>query len=553
MSGDARAIKLCAGPLSAVFENGALHTITAFGVEIWRGVMFLYRDAAWRTPATAVRHVLLDADGASFRLTFDARCCIEPTIEWHAAVEGTREGSIRFTVDACAVDDLSANRAGLCVLHPLAFAGARVDIEHIDGRVSQSSFPVLISPWQPFTNIRGLRHEFAPGCRASCRLDGDVFEMEDQRNFSDASYKTYSSSNLMVKPYRLVAGEPIRQSVTLALERCTAPAARSRPRDPRVEVSATRAGRLPRLGLTLPFGEDARRLRPALWHVTIDRATAAAMSRVEWDTIRTAARAASVAIELSLADERDAASQCRELAARLAAIGVTPESVAIFPTTRRAVSAARAAFVHVPIGGGTPWFFTHLNRASLPADQIDFITFRTCPIVHVADDRSVMQTLATLPSIIATLRARYPGIPFRVGPSSISMNVNPFGPWAEEDQPTPVAMARHDGRDEAPFGVAWSLGYLARFACRGGADVVTFASPAVLDALASLAAPAGGWLRESSVSDDRVAAVAVETAAGIEIRIANLTGEPARVSVRIDGDLHHAKVAAFDVARLAIG
>ena len=40
-------------------------------------------------------------------------------------------------------------------------------------------------------NMRAITHEFAPGAKVDCRMEGDVYEMEDQRNWMDASYKTY--------------------------------------------------------------------------------------------------------------------------------------------------------------------------------------------------------------------------------------------------------------------------------------------------------------------------------------------------------------------------
>ena len=44
-------------------------------------------------------------------------------------------------------------------MHPMSAGGARVDIEHIDARISRSTFPTLIPTWPPFTLIRAIRHE----------------------------------------------------------------------------------------------------------------------------------------------------------------------------------------------------------------------------------------------------------------------------------------------------------------------------------------------------------------------------------------------------------
>ena len=80
------------------------------------------------------------------------------------------------------------------------------------------------------------RHEIAPGTWATCTMEGDAFEMEDQRNWSDASYKTYVRPLARPWPYTLPKGEPVAQSVTARdLRR---PRLRPRPRTPaRVRVA----------------------------------------------------------------------------------------------------------------------------------------------------------------------------------------------------------------------------------------------------------------------------------------------------------------------------
>ena len=50
-------------------------------------------------------------------------------------------------------------------------------------------------------------------------------------------------------------------------------------------------------------------------------------------------------------------------------------------------------------------FFTELNRKRPPAQLLDFVHNSTCPIVHAADDRSVMETHEALPYQVATARS----------------------------------------------------------------------------------------------------------------------------------------------------
>src|SRR6185369_6694664 len=74
-----------------------------------------------------------------------------------------------------------------------------------------------ISPNQPFVEMRAIAHEVEPGTWAEVRFAGDIFEMEDQRNWTDASYKTYCTPLRLPYPAPIAAGETVAQSVTLSL------------------------------------------------------------------------------------------------------------------------------------------------------------------------------------------------------------------------------------------------------------------------------------------------------------------------------------------------
>ena len=65
--------------------------------------------------------------------------------------------------------------------------------------------------------------------------------------------------------------------------------------------------------------------------------------------------------------------------------------------------------------------FTEMNRNHPHPDLYDFISHTTSAVVHEVDDRSVMETLQSLPSIIGSVRAMAAGKPYRVGPSAIGM------------------------------------------------------------------------------------------------------------------------------------
>jgi hypothetical protein len=87
--------------------------------------------------------------------------------------------------------------------------------------VSRGSFPRYVWAQQPFQDLKAISHEVAPGVRARIAFEGETFEMEDQRNWADASYKIYSTPLRLPFPVELKKGAKVAQSVTLTVEGAT--------------------------------------------------------------------------------------------------------------------------------------------------------------------------------------------------------------------------------------------------------------------------------------------------------------------------------------------
>jgi len=123
------------------------------------------------------------------------------------------------------------------------------------------------------------------------------------------------------------------------------------------------------------------------------------------------------------------------------------------------------------------FFFTDLNRKHRPAKLLDFVMNTTCPIVHAADDRSVMETLEALPYQVQTARSFIGRKTYRIGPSAIGCRDNPHG---KTFTPNPnnerVCLVKMDPRQRGLFGAAWALGYIATFA-RTGIQALMLGAP----------------------------------------------------------------------------
>ena len=261
----ARPKTLRAGPLTVELENGNLRYVRYRGVEVLRAIAFLVRDRNWATYGPVIENLKVGQGPDDFAVSYEATCKdASQELRYRAAITGRADGTLRFEADGRALTDFVANRAGFVVLHPLeGVAGEPVEVTHTDGQVEQASFPRLISPAQPLFDLRALAHEVMPGVRATCTMEGDAYEMEDQRNWTDASYKTYIRPLAKPRPYTVRGGEAIRQSVSLTFRGAPSVAVATAERGVSITIGAPTGRPMPRLGLWVPPAEAERSIAVA--------------------------------------------------------------------------------------------------------------------------------------------------------------------------------------------------------------------------------------------------------------------------------------------------
>ena len=211
---------LVAGPLSAELDAGNLRYIRHDGREAIRAISYVVRDRLWGTFNPEIRDLEVEETGDRFAVTYSASCGGDgQRFDYRARITGNADGTLRFEGIGTPAADFLTNRTGFVVLHCVeGISGSPVEVAEVDGRVVETRFPEIIDPAQPIMNIRALTHEVAPGLKVTCTMLGDTFEMEDQRNWTDASYKTYVRPLGLPHPFVLKAGETIEQAVELRFE-----------------------------------------------------------------------------------------------------------------------------------------------------------------------------------------------------------------------------------------------------------------------------------------------------------------------------------------------
>ncbi len=137
----------------------------------------------------------------------------------------------------------------------------------------------------------------------------------------------------------------------------------------------------------------------------------------------------------------------------------------------------RAPVPGARIGAGMLSNLTELNRCRPGPGLGAYVTHGNAAIVHMADDRSVAQTLEALPDIFA--RARAIGGPrgCRPGLCAVAMRGNPYGAGlAANPEARRMTMTDRDPRQETAFAAACALG-VAVLAAQAGAEAVALAAP----------------------------------------------------------------------------
>jgi D-apionolactonase len=205
------------------------------GVPLLRAVRPVVRDEDWRTLGATVveRRVERRSAGWAARLDVDFRSgpssgpADRSAVAYAAQLLLVVDGSqLAVTLSGTARSAFRRNRIGLVLLHSLTEAGRPVEALHTDGSVEQAVWPTVISPHQPLRDLRGLRWG-RDDVEVEVGFEGDVFETEDQRNWTDASFKTYSTPLAVPFPVAVRPGDAVVQRVRLRAGRVRTASQRS--------------------------------------------------------------------------------------------------------------------------------------------------------------------------------------------------------------------------------------------------------------------------------------------------------------------------------------
>jgi len=456
MTGEPRVLR--SGPLTVVFGDGDLRHVRLGGTEVLQRVYVGVRDRDWGTIPGRIENLTIEESARSFSVSFDSvHQEGEIDFRWHAALRGDETGKISFTMDGKAHGTFLSNRISLCVLHPSkGCAGRPCTIEKPDGSTERSLFPEFVAPHQPFLDIRAMTHEVQAGVRAQVRFTGEVFETEDQRNWTDASYKTYAPPLRLPFPVEVKAGTRISQSVELSLEGDVREVTPPVPEESTIELTGGPRAAFPALGLCLPSDGTrlsdravARLRQLRLSHVCADLRSSEDVARAGEEAERLGLRLeAAVAMPSAIEDLGRLSRSVKHWLVFDDAGGVT--------TPNALAEARRLLGGEAVLAGGTDGYFVELNRDRLPGLAVAGACFSIQSQVHAVDDDNVMANTAGQSEVVRSAKRFLGAVPVIVSPVTL-------GP-------------RHkvDPRQKDRFCAAWTVASLKHLAEAGAASVTYF-------------------------------------------------------------------------------
>ena len=483
------------GDFELTVVAGGLSAIRWRGVEVLRRVNCLLRDENWATfsPENVIMTMSAETESSpkSFRQTYDLGGLA--SVDLNVIMD--TEGRLELSTEITAKRDFSTNRAGLVVLHPIRHvAGTKLSVLHPDLSETVTTFPKLIAPNQPVTNIAALSHHIS-GVDVRIAFSGEVFEMEDQRNWSDASFKTYCRPLALPFPFLVQQDEVIRQKLTLQVAATTGTAAM----DQGPTVQFVNPIRIPQILLAveadwLPSAKAAVNLSQLRLSGLLVRTSASATDTRVVTALMQAARQISDTIDLEIVlGAGDPSEILRRIAAELEAAALPPRRVFALPvdwmrsyqpgaatpivTLETCIAATAAAFPNAEIGAGMMTNFTEMNRNRPRPGLGHYVTHGNTAIVHAADDASVWQTLEALPDIFDSAQAIATGRAYRLGLVSIGMRSNPYGNGlVSNPDRLKIAMTGNDPRQITTFAAAYAIG-VSMAAAIANVEAVALAAP----------------------------------------------------------------------------
>ncbi len=468
------------GKLSLLYEDGFVRYIRTGDLEIVRKMYFALRDSNWATADIVRSDERVSVTPKGFDISYAASNLVDnkEVFRWHVKISGKENSEIEFSVEGEALAMYNRNRAGICVLHPICETKDKpVKITRPDGSVYEDKFPATIKPHQPFLDIKRMAWKVEGSVWAELEFEGDIFETEDQRNWSDTSFKTYSTPLSVPYPVMLKPGDKVSQKVKMKLSGAEQLPAPDLAEDIEVVIHENDSKPFPKIGVDFAgvsaTSKEIELLRALKFdHLRIELI----LSVPSWkEKLKLGLEeAASAGLNIFIHLIIDKPDEWNEFESQKISSVVR---LAISPLDRKAsvdtlldhmVPKARKLYPKALIGAGFRSFFTELNRNRFDYSKVDFVIYPVTPQAHATDSLTIVENLPAQQDAVVSAKLFSSEKSIHVGLVTIKQRFNPDakpGTTADPD-------AGFDSRQETALIAGWMIGSI-KYLSEGGANAIT--------------------------------------------------------------------------------
>jgi D-apionolactonase len=475
---------LRAGPVTANLVGRDLRNLRFGGAEIAQRIYVAVRDRNWDTVPGEAFDVTVEAGENQFAVRFTVtHRKHDIDFVWHGEILGAPDGAISYAMDATAGADMTYKLIGLNIHHGMreyigrAFHGVTPD-GPIAGIFPTDVEPQLVADETEvpiFPAVERLAVQLDDDISVQFDFAGDTFEFEDQRNWTDASFKSQSYPPRRGGFMTIRAGERVWQKV-MATPSGTPPPHTADDGPVRIELGET-LGRIPPIGLGMAshgggLSERECGLLQALklGHLRTDLRLADPDYSDELARAMADARMVGSGLELALHLTNDADEQLGRLATQLRD-ETCIDRVLVFheaelATDSRWVDLARRRLGDRAPGalfaGGSNADFCELNHFRPSGTPEDGIVYSVNPQTHAFDELSLTENLAGQAETVRTARIYGNGRPVVVSPITLKPRFNSAATSAAPELAPGELPPQVDPRQMSLFGAGWTVGSLKR-------------------------------------------------------------------------------------------
>jgi hypothetical protein len=467
---------LHAGPLEMIYEKGCIRQIKCGNDEIIRMIYSAVRDQDWNTLDYVIENESLNIEADCFNISYTAT--YQDVFRANFQFEGTSGGKITFSMDGTVIKDFRKNRIGFCVLHPVEECkGRECIINYGSEDAVPGTFPETIVPYAPFKNIRNMKWKHQNEIEVSIDFDGEVFEMEDQRNWTDASFKTFCTPLDRPYPVLVKKGSTIRQKVTFSLQGYEKPSQEKSSKNPRLSFDFAQYSVLPAIGIceSSEFNElnkeELKIIRKILPdHYRCDIHTCKAEAGEKLERVFREAEQIGTSLELCLHFSAFPQTELDQL------IGILKKNVGRirrlvlfrekqkttdYELVQTLLPSLRKIFPDILIGAGTDAFFAELNMYLIDTKEFDFVIYSLNPQVHASDNQSLIENAFAQQYTVQSARLLAGDRAVNVSPVSLKMRFNPYAIGEQSGDGPDKLRGRVDSRQMSLFNLGWTVSSLA--------------------------------------------------------------------------------------------